>query len=176
MEGAEKCVYQGLEMFRANGGQPDQPHPVVVGLRGTEIGSAIHGHVVPHLGQALADLFVVGFDAAVFRNHAAATDKSDPQRRFRDRFGLGLTIFSDRGANCSYSPAFDVVALGRVLPADQARPAAPIFAESSGARPGTKSPRQLGDVTCPEQHAGFALMHQFPSRTQVRRHDCASMA
>jgi hypothetical protein len=66
MDRTEKCVYQGFEMFGANSGQPDQSHSVVGGLRRTEVGSAVHRDVMSHLGQPLANLFVVGFDSAVF--------------------------------------------------------------------------------------------------------------
>src|ERR1700691_2407449 len=73
---AQQSVNQGFQMFGSNGRQPHQPHAVVSRQSRGEVIAAIHRDIESQLDQTLADLFVVGFDATVFRNYASPSNES----------------------------------------------------------------------------------------------------
>jgi DNA-binding CsgD family transcriptional regulator len=97
MNRAQKRVYEGVEVLRANRGQPHQMHSIIFCSRGAEICAAIRGYFVPLVGQALPDLFMVGLDSAVFGNHTAAADECDDREVVVNAFrsgARGLFCFS----------------------------------------------------------------------------------
>ena len=76
VQAAEKCVHGGLQVFGADGGDADDSHSLMRFLRRREVGTAVDGDVVSTTSEFPADFFVVGFDAAIFRDDAAAANES----------------------------------------------------------------------------------------------------
>src|SRR5271157_127090 len=66
-------------MLGADGRQPPHPHAVMRARwnRRSEITAAIDGDFVPQAGQFVASLLVIGLDATVLGDHAAAPDERD---------------------------------------------------------------------------------------------------
>lgn len=103
MDRAEKGVHQSLQVLRANGGQADQAHPVVRCLRGTEIGAAVHGDVVSHLGQALANLLVVWVSRPLYLEITPRPPMNATRNAgFATDLRLRSSIFFGFVASCSY--------------------------------------------------------------------------
>src|SRR6266849_4152884 len=79
MSSAQGGVHQGFQMLGTEGWQSYQPHTVVLAHGRSEVRAAVDCDLVAHFCESLADLFVIGFDTAVFRNHSTSPDESHPQ-------------------------------------------------------------------------------------------------
>ena len=145
--------------------------PLWVVTSGSEVGAAIDGDVVSQFDQTLADFFVIGLNAAVFRNHAAPADEGHAQSLWQlEQRGL------PRFVCCRTHPLVELhqflivscrgVVCGHELPAGNShllhllRPLRQIGNGSA----------QLLHIAGGVKQSGLTLAHQFAARTQIRGH------
>jgi len=81
MRRAQQRVNESLQMLGADRRQPPYPHAVVRLHGRSEITAAINRNFVSQAHKFVASLLVIGFDAAIFRDHAAPADKRDTDPR-----------------------------------------------------------------------------------------------
>ncbi|MCG3144367.1 MAG: hypothetical protein HONDAALG_01793 [Gammaproteobacteria bacterium] len=78
VEGRQKRVDDGVQVFVGDGGQLHQPHPLVFGFGvGDVMTAAIDSHLVAARRQTLSQLFHAGFKSAVTGGDAARAEKGD---------------------------------------------------------------------------------------------------
>src|SRR4029077_13340458 len=80
MHSAQRSMNYGLQMLRPDRWQPYQTHPVVFRECWSEVITTVDGDFMSLLRQMPAHLFIVGFDAAVLRDHAPSPDEGDTER------------------------------------------------------------------------------------------------
>src|SRR6185312_3895468 len=90
MDRAQQSMADGLQMFGSNRWQAQYSHLVMMAHCWREVRSAIDGHSMAFRNETFADLLIVRFNSAVFRDHPSPANKSDAHRAgclLAERFG-----------------------------------------------------------------------------------------
>ncbi len=80
-------------MLGPDGRQSDQPHPLVSFQMRREVCATVSRNFIAHARQPLPDFFIISFNSAVLRGHAACPDEGYPQGRLRRRKSVVAASF-----------------------------------------------------------------------------------